>query len=686
MASPRVPTTPRTVWGKLVSINQDSFPDVILLEPEVWLGRDPSCHPDARFSEVVISKKHCRIYNQNGQAMLLDNSSNGTFVDGKLVGRANLHALVDGSIITLIVPSLDSKNFTKTTPAYKFVAGEQISNGVSDTNLEELVKSTTHLTNKMEKCLKGIDEYKESGNSLFARGSNLFDLFQDDTYCDDTTRRLISTLKRIEEMKQDLHKKTSLVLTFPINQFKENELNNVIEMDKTTKAVKKKYDEIKSKLKKESDPFKEKQLEQKFVEVKNSYELQSAVEMSKLKEVQAKAVSNINNWLIHYTLTNLEFFRSGCQLLEAMEHEMQQKTHDLSIEAKVQEEKSLKTIHRLKELQITSKNPKLRREKQGYLMKKGKPLWWVIMEGTVSYYKSWKESTPLGSIDLVLCSVKLNAESKKRLCFELTSPGESHILQALSSEDLEDWINVFKNSVSHQLEIHKKMGSDSAMTLAMGSQTLAVPKITPLSQVQGQTSENLYCVDCNASNPDWASINLGCLMCYECSGVHRALGTHISKVRSLTLDKWEPQLLQIMKYLGNSIVNSIFEANIPPKYTKPVLNSERTLRERFIKAKYCRKKFVENRGIQDVVELSKLLYTAVSEDEKSSLELILRLLAFGANISLPNADEGGTTALHYAAAAGNVVLVEFLLQNGANANAVDNKVQPTPSVSVAVCL
>ncbi len=45
------------------------------------------------------------------------------------------------------------------------------------------------------------------------------------------------------------------------------------------------------------------------------------------------------------------------------------------------------------------------------------------------------------------------------------------------------------------------------------------------------------------AEPEWASINLGILICLECSGVHRSLGTHISKVRSLTLDKWDPELL-----------------------------------------------------------------------------------------------------------------------------------------------
>lgn len=42
---------------------------------------------------------------------------------------------------------------------------------------------------------------------------------------------------------------------------------------------------------------------------------------------------------------------------------------------------------------------------------------------------------------------------------------------------------------------------------------------------------NDKCADCGAPEPDWASLNLGVLVCIECSGVHRNLGVHISKVK-----------------------------------------------------------------------------------------------------------------------------------------------------------
>ena len=41
---------------------------------------------------------------------------------------------------------------------------------------------------------------------------------------------------------------------------------------------------------------------------------------------------------------------------------------------------------------------------------------------------------------------------------------------------------------------------------------------------------NTACVDCGAARPEWCSVNLGVVICIECSGIHRALGSHISQV------------------------------------------------------------------------------------------------------------------------------------------------------------
>lgn len=56
---------------------------------------------------------------------------------------------------------------------------------------------------------------------------------------------------------------------------------------------------------------------------------------------------------------------------------------------------------------------------------------------------------------------------------------------------------------------------------------------------------NDKCADCSSKKPKWASINLGIMLCIECSGIHRSLGVHISKVRSVTLDDWDAELQKV---------------------------------------------------------------------------------------------------------------------------------------------
>jgi hypothetical protein len=46
-------------------------------------------------------------------------------------------------------------------------------------------------------------------------------------------------------------------------------------------------------------------------------------------------------------------------------------------------------------------------------------------------------------------------------------------------------------------------------------------------------------------DPRWASHNLGVFLCIRCGGLHRRMGTHISKVKSVSMDSWTMEQIEV---------------------------------------------------------------------------------------------------------------------------------------------
>eukprot|EP00069_Balaena_mysticetus_P019609 bmy_12401T0 len=165
----------------------------------------------------------------------------------------------------------------------------------------------------------------------------------------------------------------------------------------------------------------------------------------------------------------------------------------------------------------------------------------ALSPGELALYKS-EQAFSLGIgicfIELQGCSVR---ETKSR-SFDLLTPHRCFSFTAESGGARQSWAAALQEAVTETLsdyEVAEKIWSNRA---------------------------NRHCADCEASRPDWAAVNLGVVICKQCAGQHRALGSGISKVQSLKLDTsvWSNEIVQLFIVLGNDRANRFWAGALPP--------------------------------------------------------------------------------------------------------------------------
>ncbi|XP_020029212.1 arf-GAP with coiled-coil, ANK repeat and PH domain-containing protein 2 isoform X6 [Castor canadensis] len=254
--------------------------------------------------------------------------------------------------------------------------------------------------------------------------------------------------------------------------------------------------------------------------------------------------------------------------------------------------------------------------------------WFSIQNNQLVYQKKFKDNPTVVVEDLRLCTVKHCEDIERRFCFEVVSPTKSCMLQADSEKLRQAWIKAVQTSIAtayrekgDESEKLDKKSSPSTGSLDSGNESKEklLKGESALQRVQCIPG-NASCCDCGLADPRWASINLGITLCIECSGIHRSLGVHFSKVRSLTLDTWEPELLKLMCELGNDVINRVYEAKVEKMGIKKPQPGQRQEKEAYIRAKYVERKFVDKYSISSLPpEQEKKIVSKGYEEKRLSI-------------------------------------------------------------------
>ncbi|XP_059399947.1 arf-GAP with coiled-coil, ANK repeat and PH domain-containing protein 2-like isoform X8 [Carassius carassius] len=352
--------------------------------------------------------------------------------------------------------------------------------------------------------------------------------------------------------------------------------------------------------------------------------------------LQSKRRSEILNSMLSFMYAHLTFFHQGYDLFSELQPLMKQLTGQLDqlVMDSTKERKDMEMKHStIQQKDFSNDDTKLEYNvdaengiaMEGYLFKRASNAfktwnrrWFSIQNNQLVYQKKFKDNPTVVVEDLRLCTVKHCEDIERRFCFEVVSPTKSCMMQADSETLRQAWIKAVQNSIAtafrDRAEDAEKMDrkwSASTGSLESGGEVKerSLKGESALQRVMA-IGGNSICCDCGQLEPRWASINLGITLCIQCSGIHRSLGVHFSKVRSLTLDTWEPELLKLMCELGNGVVNQIYEARREELGArKPQPGDPRHEVEAYIRAKYVERRFVqrlsEDELRQKVLALSK---------------------------------------------------------------------------------
>lgn len=320
-----------------------------------------------------------------------------------------------------------------------------------------------------------------------------------------------------------------------------------------------------------------------------------------------------------------------------------------------------------------------------------KKRYFKIHNSDLIYFKLKKGTDQIDlSKNYTLCNLLLSNVKKTEkdydypFCFEIISVNhkKTFLMQAEVEKESEEWQCSIRNAIAQSISQYKDDGSQATATENIGNVSfLDYSDCSKDDSKKDALIEKLIttskCSDCDSENPTWCSINWLCMICIDCSGVHRSLGVQISKIRSLRLDNLEQELIELLDIVSGEKINKILEANVK-SYEKPKPNSMFNEKEVYIINKYKLKKYLKSPiKPRDAVEDNELYYSScifklIEADDIINIYYYLKLGYCDIN-GIYTVGKEKYSFLHHTAKHGKLNIFRLLVLLGADLQIPDSK-------------